>query len=65
MFYRSKTLLPEQRYQVPLTTSFEYGWRIGDVIDEPVKPQHARAKLVRDTFYARNGVTTLPLPLVD
>ena len=64
MRFRSKLLAPDQRYELPPTTSCEYGWRVADVVDEPVKPQHARAKLVRDTFYARNGINTLALPLV-
>lgn len=62
---RAVALPPEQRYRLPLTSSFDYGWRLNDVLDEPVKPIHGRGKLVKETFYARNGVNTLPLPLAN
>jgi hypothetical protein len=55
---------PEQRYRDPIVSSFEYGWRFGDVLAEPRKPTFARSRLVGDTFYARNGIETLVVPAI-
>ncbi|XP_046580706.1 protein ATP6V1FNB-like [Haliotis rubra] len=51
--------IPEQKYDFPLLSSWEYGWRLGDVIkkEEIKKPAHGRTKIVADTFYTRNGIS--------
>ncbi|XP_039401977.1 protein ATP6V1FNB [Mauremys reevesii] len=47
---------PEEKFHYPVLSSWEYGWRLGDVITEIKAPIHARSGIVKDTFYIRNGV---------
>ena len=58
---RYQTAIPEEKYQFPLLSSWEYGWRLGDVInkDEIKKPDHGRTRIVNDTFYSRCGVPSM------
>uniref|UniRef100_A0A3B3ZTL3 Sperm microtubule inner protein 1 C-terminal domain-containing protein n=1 Tax=Periophthalmus magnuspinnatus TaxID=409849 RepID=A0A3B3ZTL3_9GOBI len=50
-YLRSRGLmLPEQKFDFPLVSSWEYGWRL------------ARSSVVKSTFYARNGVFNSPSP---
>ena len=53
--------IPEEKYHFPLLSSWEYGWRLGDVIrvDEASKPAQGRTRIVADTFYTRTGIPTL------
>ncbi|KAF6019804.1 hypothetical protein EB796_021894 [Bugula neritina] len=55
-------VVPERKYQFPLLSSWEYGWKIGDVIkkDEIKKPDFGRTALIRDTFYTRNQIPQYP-----
>ena len=50
--------IPECKYQFPVLNSWEYGWRLGDVIrkDEIKKPDFGRTRIVADTFYTRTGI---------
>jgi hypothetical protein len=52
---------PESRYAFPLVSSWEYGWRLGDVIStEDVRnPTHGRCRIISDTFYRSNGLPQL------
>lgn len=52
---------PEQKYDYPLTSSWEYGWRLGDVVKEFRAPQFGRSRIVRDTFFRRNGILYEPI----
>ena len=58
-----KGKIPEQKYDFPITSSWEYGWKISDIMkNASLKPaQFARGRIVQDTFYTRNGV----FPVVD
>lgn len=49
---------PEDKYQFPLVSSWEYGWKLGDVIkiEDIKKPPFGRTRLINDTFYTRTGV---------
>ncbi|XP_043833543.1 protein ATP6V1FNB-like [Dromiciops gliroides] len=47
---------PEDKFRYPLLSSWDYGWCIGDAMKEAKAPVHARSRLIRDTFYFRNGV---------
>ena len=51
---------PEDKFSFPLLSSWEYGWRLGDVIkkDDIRKPKHGRTRIVADTFYTRTGIPT-------
>ena len=51
-------ILPELRYTFPITSSAKYGWKIGEEA-QLQKPRFARSRVVRDTFYTRNGVPDL------
>lgn len=53
---------PEDKFSFPLLSSWEYGWRLGDVIkkEDIKKPQHGRTKIVADTFYTRTGIPSNP-----
>ena len=57
--YRSD--IPETKYQFPLISSWEYGWRLNDVTDKNLigKPPNGRTRIVADTFYTRTGIPTL------
>ncbi len=50
--------IPENKYQFPVLNSWEYGWRLGDVIpkDQIKKPDAGRTRIVADTFYTRTGI---------
>ncbi|XP_078059395.1 protein SPMIP1 [Mustelus asterias] len=53
---KRKAKHPEEKFQYPILSSWEYGWRQGDVIQELQLPVHGRLRTVNDTFYSRNGV---------
>lgn len=62
-YLRSRcTTIPELKYHYPLCSSWEYGWRLDDVIPKESikKPPHGRTRIVEDTFYTRNGVGIPP-----
>lgn len=49
---------PEEKFSFPLLSSWEYGWRLGDVIrkEDIKKPVNGRTRIVADTFYTRTGI---------
>lgn len=47
---------PEEKYEYPLLSSFEYGWKLKEVAPEYKTPAHGRGKIVEESFYRRNGV---------
>lgn len=48
---------PEAKYEYPLVSSFDYGWKLNEVNKEGYKnPIHGRNKIVEESFYRRNGV---------
>ncbi|XP_060592639.1 protein SPMIP1-like [Ruditapes philippinarum] len=51
---------PEDKFEFPLLNSWEYGWRLSDVIkkEEIKKPANGRTRIVADTFYTRTGIPT-------
>jgi len=53
--------IPEVKYQFPVLNSWDYGWRLGDVIkkEEIKKPVNGRTRIVADTFYTRTGIPVL------
>ncbi|XP_048403763.1 protein ATP6V1FNB [Stegostoma tigrinum] len=53
---KRKAKYPEEKFQYPILSSWEYGWRQGDVIEELQLPVHGRLRTVDNTFYSRNGV---------
>lgn len=53
--------IPEDKYHFPVLSSWEYGWRLGDVIktEDIKKPTQGRTRIVADTFYTRTGIPAL------
>ena len=47
---------PEDKYDFPITSSWEYGWRLDDVVKEFRAPQFGRSRIVKDSFYRTNGI---------
>jgi len=47
---------PETKYNYPILSSWEYGWRLGDVIkiEDLKNPEFGRSRIVADTFYRNN-----------
>ncbi|XP_073420011.1 protein SPMIP1 [Dendrobates tinctorius] len=55
-----KRLGPEEKYPHPILSSWDYGWRLGDVVKDFQTPIHGRSRIVKDTFYSRNGILSVP-----
>ncbi|XP_060925990.1 uncharacterized protein LOC133000133 [Limanda limanda] len=53
---RRGLLRPEEKFEFPLLSSWEYGWRLGDFTLDYRTPCRARSSVVRNTFFTRNGV---------
>lgn len=53
-----KTKGPEEKYQYPLTSALEVGWKIREVSAkmESKPAQFGRSRIVQDTFFRTNGV---------
>ncbi|CAF0837707.1 unnamed protein product [Brachionus calyciflorus] len=51
-----KTENPEDKFEYPLLSSFEYGWKLNEVAQQYKTPAHGRGKIVEESFYRRNGV---------
>ncbi|XP_068578392.1 protein SPMIP1 [Cebidichthys violaceus] len=51
---------PEEKFDFPLLSSWEYGWRLGDYALDYRTPSRAKSSVVKNTFYARNGVFSSP-----
>ena len=47
---------PETKYDFPITSSWEYGWRLDDVVKEFRAPAFGRSRIVKDSFYRTNGI---------
>ncbi|XP_022081181.1 uncharacterized protein LOC110974115 [Acanthaster planci] len=47
---------PEVKYDFPITSSWEYGWRLDDVVKEFRAPAFGRSRIVKDSFYRTNGI---------
>jgi len=54
---------PENKFPFPVLSSWEYGWRLEDVIkkEDIKKPPYGRTRIVADTFYTRTGIPKYPL----
>ncbi|XP_041835824.1 uncharacterized protein LOC121636396 [Melanotaenia boesemani] len=53
-------IVPEEKFDFPLLSSWEYGWRLGDFNLNYRTPSFARLSVVKSTFYSRNGVFNIP-----
>ena len=52
---KRRTLSPEKKYEFPILSSCQYGWKIGECTNS--KPSaHARTCVIKDTFYRNSGI---------
>ncbi|ROI15567.1 hypothetical protein DPX16_2514 [Anabarilius grahami] len=51
---------PEEKFDYPILSSWDYGWRLGDYAIDCKTPASGRSGIVRNTFYARNGIFNIP-----
>ncbi|KAM6979783.1 protein SPMIP1 [Aplochiton taeniatus] len=51
---------PEDKYDYPVLSSWDYGWRLGAYGQTYKSPASGRSGVVRTTFYARNGIFNIP-----
>ncbi|XP_056242047.1 protein ATP6V1FNB [Seriola aureovittata] len=58
--HRRGQMRPEEKFDFPVLSSWEYGWRLGDYTLDYRTPSRARSSVVKSTFYARNGVFSSP-----
>ncbi|XP_025020553.1 uncharacterized protein LOC112540311 [Python bivittatus] len=47
---------PEEKFCYPVLSSWEYGWRLGDVVKDIRTPVHGKSCIVKDSFYFKNGI---------
>jgi len=60
-FLRARTTLgPEDKYEYPFVSSFNYGWRLNDHIKEYKPADHGRSQLIQSTFYRGNTAFMTP-----
>lgn len=50
-----KQKAPEVKYEFPITSSWEIGWRLQDCVKQQ-KACCGRTRVIKDTFYRRNGI---------
>ena len=49
-------LAPEEKYEFPLLSSCEYGWKILQLSKNLRPSEYGRTCIVRDTFYRNSGI---------
>lgn len=47
---------PEEKYEFPITSAWEIGWKINDCVKSVKPPQYGRSRVIRDSFYRPNGI---------
>ena len=51
------TVIPEQKFIYPVVSSWEYGWKLDEALEDKIKkPTYGRTRTVADTFFSRNGI---------
>lgn len=60
---KRKQKKPEQKYEFPVTSGWEYGWKVTTSMkNSSIRPaEFGRTRIVKDSFYRTNGV----LPIQD
>ena len=54
---KRKLKRPEDKYEFPITSAWEIGWKIDEIMKDNLKPaQHGRTHEIQDSFYRRNGI---------
>ena len=52
---KRRTLTPEEKYEFPILSSCQYGWKIRDFGQTRSSP-HARVCVIKDSFYRNSGI---------
>ncbi|XP_042308808.1 protein ATP6V1FNB-like [Sceloporus undulatus] len=47
---------PEEKFYYPILSSWDYGWRLGDAVKDIRTPIYGKSRIVKDTFYFKNGI---------
>lgn len=55
---KRKTIIPEKKYEFPITSSFEYGWKNKDTMKGMKPAQYSRSSTIKEEFYRPNGIFT-------
>lgn len=55
---KRKTIIPEYKYEFPITSSFEYGWKNKDAMKGMKPAQFSRSSTIKEEFYRPNGIFT-------
>ena len=56
-YLKKRTLLaPEEKYEFPILSSCEYGWKILQLSKNTRPSEYGRTCIVRDTFYRNSGI---------
>lgn len=53
---KRKQLSPEEKFEFPVLSSCQYGWKMLEYAKEPNKSKFGRTCIVRDTFYRSSGI---------
>ena len=51
-------IIPEKKFTFPTLSSMKYGWKLDESF-QLKRPDFARTRLIKDSFYKRNGVPDL------
>ncbi|KAF6099770.1 hypothetical protein HJG60_011507 [Phyllostomus discolor] len=51
---------PEEKFQYPVLSSWEYGWHLGDAMKDTRSSVYARSQPITQTFYVKSGVFHFP-----
>lgn len=51
-----KLKAPEIKYEFPITSSWEVGWKLRDYFKQQNPASCGRTRVIRDTFYRPNGI---------
>ena len=52
---KRKALTPERKYEFPILSSCQYGWKIMEFAN-PKPSAHARTCVIKDSFYRNSGI---------
>ena len=55
---KRKTIIPENKYEFPITSSFEYGWKNKDITRSLRPTNFCRSSTIKEEFYRPNGIFT-------
>ncbi|UJR13293.1 hypothetical protein I4U23_000311 [Adineta vaga] len=48
-------IAPDHKYQYPVSSSMEYGWKLDENAYHYQTPKHAQGNLIQESFYRTNG----------